>query len=65
VPDLLASYPQLAEQASRLGTRSLLRLPLATRERIVGLVVVGFAEPQPPAQPARWRWPAARRPGCR
>jgi serine phosphatase RsbU (regulator of sigma subunit) len=51
VRDLLEDFPQLAEQAARLGTRSLLRLPLAARERIVGLIVVGFAEPQP--QPNR------------
>jgi serine phosphatase RsbU (regulator of sigma subunit) len=47
LPDLVATYPELAGSAARLGTRSLLRMPLSTGERVVGLIVVGFAEPQP------------------
>ncbi len=49
--DVVAAFPQLTEQVRRLGTRSLLRIPLATGDQIDGLIVVGFADPQP--QPSR------------
>ena len=42
VRDLVAEYPSLAERAARLGTRSLLRLPLLTGAEPAGFIVVSW-----------------------
>ena len=51
LPDVVAAFPELAEQCRRLGIRALLRIPLASGDEIDGLIVVGFAAPQP--EPSR------------